>query len=199
LGVLLVGANMILPEVSEAKPKAKPAQAANANWYPASVAAPNGLSYPCNLHPLPRSMDGIPARDRVYINHTFAMILRALQAKTVMLSKLTKGNARPAYATYYATTISALKTIQKEPTPRGLETFRNEVMNGIILQMTFFKKATTAAEAGSDFKTIMKIPEGKQASAQLQAAWSQLKSHYTNIGPMTENSLYHHLCALDLF
>ncbi len=199
LAILLSAAIVLTSAPAQAKPAKKPAAAANTNWYPASIALPAGLSYPCALTPLPAALDGIPGRDRIYINHVFAMILRCAQAKTIMVSKLTKGSARNGYAVYYASTISALKTIRAEPTPRGLETFRNQVMQGLILQMKFFDKAATAAEAGTDFNTILRIPEGKQASSQLQAAWSQLKSRYTNCSPTTENSMYHHLCALDLF
>jgi hypothetical protein len=197
LATMLSLAIMLTSGACQAKPAKKPA--ANANWYPASIALPNGLSYSCSLTPLPAQMDGIPGKDRLYINHVFAMILKCAQAKTIMISKLTRGSARNAYATYYASTISSLKIIRSEPTPRGLETFRNQVLQGLILQLKFFEKAATAAEAGTDFNTILKIPEGKQASSQLQSAWSQLKSRYTNCSPTTENSMYHHLCALDVF
>lgn len=127
------------------------------------------------------------------------MILKCVQAKTVMLSKLTKGSAKTAYSTYYASTLSALKTIRAEPTPKGLEPFRNQVMQAVILQMKFFEKASSAAESGTDFNTILQIPEGKQASSQLISAWSQMKTRYSSLGPATEKSMYHHLCALDLF
>jgi hypothetical protein len=171
----------------------------SANWYPSSVALPAGLNYPCNLTGLPPAMDGIPAGDRVFINHTYAMILKSVQAKIAMVSRLTKGSARNAYPIYYAITLSTIKTIRAEPTPRGLETFRNQVLQALILQMKFFEKASAAAEAGQDFNTIMQIPEGRQASSQLQAAWSQMKSRYASLGRSTEDSMYHHLCALDLF
>lgn len=198
LATLLSLAVMLTTGACEAKP-AKKKPAANANWYPASIALPGGLNYSCSLTPLPAQMDGIPGRDRLYINHAFAMILKCAQAKTIMVSKLKRGSARNAYAVYYASTIEALKTIRSEPTPRGLETFRNEVLHGLITQMKFFEKASTAAEAGTDFNSILKIPEGRQASNHLQSAWSQLKARYTNCSPTTENSMYHHLCALDMF
>lgn len=205
LAVLLSAAFLFASAAEcQAKPPSKKAAAAaaakaKANWYPASVALPDGLNYHCALTPLPPTMDGVLPGDRLYINHVFSMILKCAQAKTIMCSKLTKGSARSAYAKYYASTIDALKTIRAEPTPRGLELFRNQLMQGIILQIKFFDKAATAAEAGTDFNTILKIPEGKQASSQLQSAWGQLKARYTNFGPTTENSMYHHLCALDMF
>lgn len=198
LAILLSAALVFTTTATEAKGPAKKA-AANANWYPASIALPNGLNYSCPLAPLPPAMEGVPAKDRLYINHTYAMILKCAQAKTIMVSKLTKGSARAAYSVYYTSTISALKAIRAEPTPRGLELFRNQVLEGLILQMKFFEKAATAAEAGTDFNSILKIPEGKQASSKLQSAWTQMKARYTNLSPLTENSMYHHLCALDMF
>ncbi len=184
---------------AETKQPASSASTASANWYPSSIALPSGLSYPCALTALPPTMDGIPVKDRVYINHVYAMILKCVQAKTIMLSKLTKGSARSAYSTYYASTLAALKLIRAEPTPSGLESFRNEIMQSIMLQMKFFEKASTAAEAGTDFNTILQIPEGRQASTQLQGAWGQMKARYSSLSPKTEDSMYHHLCALDLF
>lgn len=169
------------------------------NWYPASISLPQGMSYPCALTPLPTSLPGIPTSDRNYINHVYTMLLRCVQAKTIMLSKLRKGEARSAYTRYYADTRTALETIRKEPTPVGLESFRNQVMNAIVLQVKFFSKATAAAENGTDGNTIMQIPEGRQASNLLMSAWGEMQSRYPQWSEKTKDSMYHHLCALDLF
>ncbi|HMY04484.1 MAG TPA: hypothetical protein PKA48_14060, partial [Candidatus Obscuribacter sp.] len=55
------------------------------NWYPSSITLPQGMSYPCALTPLPTSLPGIPAGDRNYINHVYTMLLKCVQAKTIML------------------------------------------------------------------------------------------------------------------
>ncbi len=169
------------------------------NWYPSSIALPDGLQYHCQLRPLPSALPGIPEADRAYINHTYAMILRCTQAKTILYSKLTSPNARSFYARYYSDTAAAVERIRKEPTPFGLEGFRNRVVRAIVLQMTFFDKATKAAEGRQSFQQIIQIPEGRQASSELMGAWNDMSGRYPQWGADTKDSIYHHLCALDLF
>ncbi|MBX9667245.1 MAG: hypothetical protein K2X93_06485 [Candidatus Obscuribacterales bacterium] len=169
------------------------------NWYPSSITLPDGIQYHCRLRPLPAALPGIPEADRAYINHTYAMILKCTQAKTILYSKLQSPNARSSYSRYYSDSFSALERIRKEPTPAGLEGFRNRVVKAIILQMTFFDKATKAAEARKSFQEIIQITEGRQASGELMAAWSDMSRRYPQWGAETKDSIYHHLCALDLF
>ncbi|MBK9771583.1 MAG: hypothetical protein IPP57_12270 [Candidatus Obscuribacter sp.] len=79
---------------SKAAPQAnRPASGQFVNWYPSSIALPQGLNYPCALTPLPAALPGIPAGDRNYINHVYSMLLKCVQAKTIMLSKLKRGEA----------------------------------------------------------------------------------------------------------
>ncbi len=174
-------------------------RASNQNWYPSSIALPDGLQYHCQLKPLPAALPGIPEQDRVYINHAYAMILKCVQAKTILYSKLQSPSARSFYSRYYSETAAALERIRKEPTPAGLEGFRNRVVKAIILQVTFFDKATKAAEAKKSFNEIIQIPEGRQASSELMAAWNDMAQRYPQWGAETKDSIYHHLCALDLF
>lgn len=180
-------------------PAARPNNGQFVNWYPSSIALPQGLNYPCALTPLPTALPGIPAGDRNYINHVYSMLLKCVQAKTIMLSKLKRGEANSAYTRYYADTYKALETIRNEPTPAGLESFRNQVMTAITTQVNFFSKATKAAEAGTDGNTIMQIPEGRQASSMLISAWGEMAARYPQWSAETKDSMYHHLCALDLF
>lgn len=187
------------PSAPRSPVRATGSSSAYVNWYPSSISLPQGMSYPCALTPLPTSLPGIPAGDRNYINHVYTMLLKCVQAKTIMLSKLRPGEARSAYSRYYADTRAALETIRKEPTPAGLESFRNQVMNAIVLQVTFFSKATAAAENGTDGNTIMQIPEGRQASNLLMSAWGEMQGRYPQWSEETKDSMYHHLCALDLF
>lgn len=176
------------------------ASADQSNWYPASITLPDGLKYPCALTPLPQSLKGIPQSDRVFINHAYAMILKAAQAKTIMLADLSdKGRVQNAYSKYYYSCADALKKLQAEPTPKGLEKFRNQVIRAVQLQMVFFDKASTASSKGVPFKQLMAIPEGKQASTLLFAAWSQMENRYSAWDAATKDSINHHLCALDLF
>ncbi len=170
------------------------------NWYPSSIAMPGGLRYPCALSPLPPTLKGIPKEDKRYINHVYAMILKCVQAKTAMVAKLNDPQrVTAAYSKYYYATRAAADKIRKEPTPRGLEGFRNKVLKAIGLQMAFFDKASKQSKAQVPFQKIMTIPEGKQASNMLISAWGEMTSRYPGWSQATKDSIYHHLCALDLF
>lgn len=170
------------------------------SWYPASIALPAGLNYPCALTPLPRDLPGIPAADRAYIDHVYSMILKCVQAKTAMLANLNDPNkVKAAYSRYYYDTKAAMDKIRSEPTPKGLESFRNQVLKAIGLQVVFFDKATKQAQTRVPFQSIMTIPEGKQASSALIAAWGKMTARYPSWNKATKDSIYHHLCALDLF
>jgi hypothetical protein len=43
------------------------------------------------------------------------------------------------------------------------------------------------------------LPEGRQASGRLVAAFGQMQARYPSWSAATRDSIYHHLCALDLF
>lgn len=170
------------------------------NWYPSSINLPNGLRYPCALTALPPDLKGIPKADKKYINHVYAMILKCVQAKTVMMSNLNNpARVRNAYSKYYYDTKAALDKIRQEPAPKGLGSFRNQVVKAIMLQMTFFDKASRLAAKRTPFNKLMAIPEGKQASSLLRSAWGKMANRYPSWSHRTKDSIYHHLCALDLF
>ena len=187
------------PAAAHEEPTLPPRATGSSDWYPSSITLPSGLTYPCALTPLPKNLSGVPAADRIYINHTYTMILKCIQEKVVLMSKLRRGEARDAYSKYYYATRDALAKLKTEPTPRGLESFRNQVAQAITTQVTFFKKCTDGAEAGTPFQELMNIPEGRQASSLLQAAWGQMAARYPSWDNATKDSIYHHLCALDVF
>ena len=54
-------------------------------------------------------------------------------------------------------------------------------------------------EAGRGMADVYQIAEGRQASARLISAWGRMQARYPGWSPETSNSIYHHLCALDLF
>lgn len=58
------------------------------DWYPADITPPAGTQYPCALTALPRGLPGIPAGDRRFVNHVYSAVLKATQAKLVLLSAL---------------------------------------------------------------------------------------------------------------
>lgn len=176
------------------KPKDK------SNWYPASISMPEGLQYPCALTALPPSLTGVPENERSYVNHVYSMVLQCVQAKQMMLRDLgSASTARNGYAKYYAKVQPALEKIKKEPTPKGLERFRDDVISAVTLQATFFDKGAKMIEAKSSWTEVMSQPEGRQASGLLMDAWGQMEARYPQWASDTKDSIYHHLCALDLF
>ena len=46
---------------------------------------------------------------------------------------------------------------------------------------------------------VYPIAEGRQASGRLISAWGRMQARYPGWSPETRDSIYHHLCALDLF
>lgn len=177
-----------------------PAFAVGDDWYPASIALPPGYQYPCALTALPRNLPGIPEGDRKYINHVYSMILKCVQAKVIIFASLNNKNTIDSvYSRYYYDTKAAFDKIKQEPTPRGLESFRDQVLSAVSLQMSFFAKARSISKNGGNFNQMIGLPEGKQASSQLHAAWASMISRYPSLPGETKDSIYHHLCALDLF
>ena len=83
--------------------------------------------------------------------------------------------------------------------PAGLEPFQQDVLSALALQQAFFSKAVPLREAGRGMDEAYRIAEGRQASARLIAAWSRMQARYPGWPAATRDSVYHHLCALDLF
>lgn len=173
----------------------------NSNWYPANITPPAGLQFHCDLRPLPSSMTGIPASDRVFINHTYAMIIKAIHAELAMIRALqTQGSSATEYARYYATTKDAVTKITAEKAPTGLEPFKQNIISALAYQMNFYAKANAAKSRGQTWQEMTaSIPEGRSASGQLFAAWDKMQSRYPGWTSDTKDSIYHHLCALDIF
>jgi len=171
------------------------------NWYPRDITMPAGHSYPCALTAMPSSLDGIPAADKAFINHVYAMLLQCVQAKTIMVDTLRTDNSgfSQAYSTYYAKTTQARQKIMAEPLPAGLQGFRDGVINALDQQILFFGRASRARASGKSFQEVMTYSEGRNASNLLIAAWSAMTARYPGLSPAVSDSAYHHLCALDLF
>jgi hypothetical protein len=168
--------------------------------YPADISPPAGTRYPCALTALPRELAGIPERDRAFINRTYARILRATQAKLVALKALEdQAGARGAVAAYLDATAALAARQQGDGVPTGLEPFQKDVLAAIELQRAFFGRALEIREGGHGLAEAYALPEGRQASAHLVDAWSRMQARYPAWSAETRDSIYHHLCALDLF
>jgi hypothetical protein len=179
---------------------AQKAAAPSEDTYPADVTPPAGTHYPCALTALPRDLPGIPPPERIYINHAYTRILRATQAKLVLLKALEANAGLPdALAAYHRATKLQAARLTNEAPPAGLEAFQADVLAAVALQEGFFDAAVPLRQAGKDMAEVYAIPEGRQASARLIAAWAKMQARYPTWPAATRDSIYHHLCALDLF
>lgn len=170
------------------------------DWYPDDITPPAGTQYHCALTALPRDLPGIPASDRRFINHSYSLILKATQAKLVLLKAL-EGTAdlEPALARYLDETGALRSRLALEPAPDGLGPFQVDVLDALDRQQTFFRAAVVARAGGASFAELFAHPDGRQASQHLIAAWGRMQQRYRAWSPALRDSIYHHLCALDLF
>ena len=168
--------------------------------YPADITPPPGTRYPCALTPLPHGLPGIPEADRRYINRTYTVILRATQAKLVVLKAIEEGGPLQDPLSRYELTMRSLEArLRSEAPPEGLRAFQDDVVAALGLQRAFFTAAVPLRQGGASMSDVYRIPEGKQASQRLLSAWGRMQSRYAAWSRETADSIYHHLCALDLF
>jgi hypothetical protein len=182
----------------QAAPRA--AAAGSDNWYPANIAPPAGTQYPCQLTALPVGLPGIPEADRRYINHSYAMILRITQQKLIMVKALQENkDLQGAYARYYAVVADCLKRLKAEVPRKELKPFQDHVVSAVVLQAQFFNKAIALRAGGYSMEQVFALPEGHQASQLLVQAFQEMEYRFPSWSQATRDSIYHHLCALDLF
>lgn len=184
-------------------PAPGPAAASGAtfvDWYPQDISLPAGVEYPCAVTPLPRELVGIPEADRGYVNHACAVIIELLQAKQVLLTAMARGqDATAPLAAYRTSAERGSKRLAGEAVPDGLERFQGAVLEAVALQTTFFEQAVPRRAGGASMEEVHGIPEGRAASGKLMEAWGAIEARYPGWGPAVKDSVYHHLCGLDLF
>lgn len=179
---------------------ARPAVTDETGRYPQDITPPPGTKYPCALTALPKGLPGIPEEERAYINRTYARILRATQTKLVLLKAMQeRAKIADAHRDYGAATDKLLSALRGDVPPRGLEGFHADVIGAVELQRRFFAKGTKMRESGSSMRDVFAVSEGREASSRLIAAWNAMQSRYGEWPAQTKDSIYHHLCALDLF
>jgi hypothetical protein len=168
--------------------------------YPEDISPPAGTRYPCALTALPRDLAGIPEAERAYVDRTYTRVLRATQAKLVVLKALEEDRDAPAaLARYREVTAGLVERVRTDGPPSGLEAFRDDVAGALALQQEFFAKAVPLRQAGRGMSEVYQVPEGREASGRLIAAWTRMQARYPAWSSQTKDSIYHHLCALDLF
>lgn len=168
--------------------------------YPTDITPPKGTSYPCAVTALPKDLAGIPPSHRNYINHTYALLIEAVHHRLKVYNQL--GSAQPSQAAldeYLAATRDIAARIRKQPTPATLEPFRADVAAALDKQMEFFTKAYEGLRAGKTFQDVIQLPEARDASSRLLSAWSKMQARYPAWSAAVKDSVYHHLCALDIF
>lgn len=187
------------PSTASARP-ATGAAPAFVDWYPDDISLPAGVEYPCPVTALPRELIGIPEADRGYVNHACAVIIELLRDKQVLLTAMAREqDTTAALAAYRATADEATTRLSAEVVPEGLERFHGAVLEAIALQKTFFEAAAPRRAGGASMQEVHTIPEGRAASGKLLEAWGAIEARYPGWGPAVKDSVYHHLCGLDLF
>jgi hypothetical protein len=180
-------------------PLAQTAASAN-DWYPEDIAPPAGTQYPCALTALPRDLPGIPAADRRFINRAYSLILKATHAKLVLLKALEgTTDLEPALARYLEATGGLRDRLAGESVPEGLGPFRADVLEALDRQQAFFRAAVASRSGGATYADVFSHPDGRLASRRLISAWGRMQQRYPSWSPALRDSIYHHLCALDLF
>jgi hypothetical protein len=170
--------------------------------YPADITPPPGTHCPCALTPLPRTLTGVPEAERGYVTRVYGQVIRGIHAKLIVLKAVAgsdPGERGAALLRYQADTDAVVGRISALAPPPGLEPFRDDVVGAFRLQRTFFEKAVEARRTGASMDDVWRIAEGRQASARLIAAWGRMQARYPQWSRETSDSVYHHLCALDLF
>lgn len=185
------------------------------DWYPQDVTPPAGTRYPGPLTGLPRDLGGIPAGDRRWVNHACALLLRAIHARLWVWHNL---DLQEALERYEQETAEARAAFAAEPIPPGLEPFRDDVLAALDAQVAFHEKVVAGVQAELPrlralaegererrFQVVLgrlveSIPEGKQASGRLRAAWAKLEARWGRTWKSAvKDSLFQHLAALDVF
>jgi hypothetical protein len=170
------------------------------NRYPADISLPSGIEYPCAVTALPGDLVGIPDEERNYINHVYAVVIDVVRAKQILLTVLGRNDDPSlAHMDYQKGNSDALRRLRAEPVPAGLEGFHQDVIASIELHRAFFDQAVVKRTAGATMPQVHEIPEGHQASEKLMGAWNAMNGRYGEWSPAVKDSVYHHLCALDLF
>jgi len=169
-----------------------------ADWYPADIAPPAGTRYPCALEALPRDLPGVPEDDRRFVNHVYTLVLRATQAKLVLMRDAEQADARAAFLRYEESLGGLRQKLAEEAPPPGLERFKESVSAAFEQQYLAFSAAVAAAPEGAN-REVFARPEARRASKLLIRAWGEMNARYRSAPRELRDSLYHHLCALDLF
>lgn len=170
------------------------------DWYPSDITPPPGTRYHCALTALPRELPGIPAADRRFINHTYAMLLKATQAKLVLTQAMESSTDLASPLEVYLRVIDdARNAIAAEPAPEGLTPFVEDVLQALELQQASFRAAVARRAKGEPAAVLYQIPEGRTASRRLISAWMHMQRRYPAWDAAVGKSVYHHLCALDFF
>lgn len=188
------------PAPASARPSAAGA-ATYVDWYPEDISLPPGVEYPCAVTALPAELSGVPEEDRGYLNHACALVIGVVREKQTLLTTLGRREDGSAdLAAYLEVSAEARRRLHAEPVPAGLETFHEHVLAALDLHRTFFEQAVVRGAQGASMKELHQLPEGRSASRLLMAAWGELDRRYgSSWSAAVKDSVYHHLCALDLF
>lgn len=167
--------------------------------YPGDQAPPEGTAYACPLTPLPDILSGIPATDVQFIDAIYALILKAIYEKLLLIKALESSQQQTVLAKYLANSTDLQSEIAMIQAPNvNMKAFKESMLRVLSLQRTFFKKLIAQDSTEPVSEKMKRIPERKEISATLKAAWKLTRKTYPNISSAVRDSLFNHLCALDI-
>ena len=167
--------------------------------YPGNNAPPEGIVYSCPLTPLPAVLSGIPDTDVQFIDLTYALILKAIHEKLMLMKALGSTQQKTALAKYINNSTRLQSDITRiQTTNKNMKAFKESIVRVLALQRTFFKKLIALDNKYPVSKKMKRVPERKEISATLKEAWKLTRATYPNISSAVRDSLFNHLCALDI-
>ncbi len=170
-----------------------------ADWYPDDTSPPRGTAYPCAFSPLPKSLEGIPPSHHEYVNHAAGLLVKCIHQRLIVHKGLAEGS-EPVLATYLEVMRTTRDLLARETPPASLRGFHDDLVAAIDLQVKSYPEAFAARQQGKEVADALRAAPGfGQASARLHAAWTKLEQRYPGWSPAVKDSLYHHLCALDIY
>ncbi|WP_372365989.1 peroxiredoxin family protein [Candidatus Uabimicrobium sp. HlEnr_7] len=162
--------------------------------YPRNTDAPQGTKYPCAFSPLPSHLKGVPQQHHTFVAKFFAQIVKAIHARlkiheTLYNRDLSRKKRLKEYQKQLKVIVQNLKRINAPD--KKLQKIPEDIVSALLFQE---KAYISFVETGTFSKA-----KGKAGSKILLKNWQQISKYYKKMNPDVKNSVYHHLCALDIY
>ncbi len=171
------------------------------NWYPANIAPPPGLKYPCGIVSLMTVIHKFPPKEQPFINHVFAVVLKAAHGKMKIWKNYQTYNTNPGmdHQVYKAEVMPLLNQLRTIPAPEpGLNAVKGAIFQAIGWQNNFFGRAQPLVMQRAPLVEFASIPDGRMLVMRMNEAKAAVDQYYSNLDPQARSVLQQHLCVLDI-